>query len=98
MLDVCTGILVRDIDAQSSAVRSQGAYPTSPASPKLAQAPHVPAAGTWKDDVDLPTKFRKYVAKEESWLDRNLKEARYDLDSVDSVHLVLGSGQRIEKV
>jgi hypothetical protein len=98
MLDMCTGILVRDIDLQTPAVENQVVSPTSLVSPELAQPLDVPATGARDEDVDLRTKFRKYVAKEESWLDRNLKEARYDLDSVDSVHLILGSGPRIEKV
>jgi hypothetical protein len=98
MLDMCTGILVRDIDVQSPAVENQVVSPISPVSPDLAKPLDVPATGARDKDDDLRTKFRKYVAKEESWLDRNLKEARYDLDSVDSVHLILGSDLKIEKV
>jgi hypothetical protein len=95
---MCTGILVKDINVQRPAVGNQVVSPTSLVSPELAQPLDVPATGARDEDVDLRTKFRKYVAKEESWLDRNLKEVRYDLDSVDSVHLILGSDLKIEKV
>jgi hypothetical protein len=98
MLDMCTGILVRDKDAQSVVVEHSVASPTSLTSPKLARSPNVSVGGARNESVDLRTKFSEYIAKEEMWLHRNLKEARYDLDSVDSIHLVLGSGHRIEKV
>jgi hypothetical protein len=98
MLDMCTGILVRDMDAQSPVAERSVASPISLASSELEPPPNVPVVDAPKNEVDLRTKFRNYINKEEEWLNRNLKEARYDLDSVDSVHLVLGSEQRIEKV
>jgi hypothetical protein len=98
MYDMCTGILVRDMDAQSHVVAQSVVSPTSQVSPQLEQPPNAPMANAPNNSVDLRTKFHKYIKKEEEWLKSNLKEARYDLDSVDSVKFVLGSDRRIERV
>jgi hypothetical protein len=90
MLDMCTGILAKHADAHGRAVDGPTASSTSVR----------PIDSGVKDpkEANLRTKFRKYISEEESWLDENLKNARYDLDSEDSVHFVLGTGQRIEEV
>jgi hypothetical protein len=90
MLDMCTGILVRRVDARGHAIDD----------PIASSASAGPTGSGVKDseEINLRVKFREYISKEEGWLDKNLKDAGYDLDSVDSVRLVLGTGQRIEKV
>ncbi|TCD69752.1 hypothetical protein EIP91_006288 [Steccherinum ochraceum] len=48
-----------------------------------------------RDLPDLDYKFRPYVEKEEERIRNNLKEIRYDIDALDTVHVVAGPG-RIE--
>ena len=50
-----------------------------------------------KGTEDLRTKFQSYVAAEESRLQKNLEDIKYDIDSSDSVRLISGHG-RIETV
>lgn len=46
---------------------------------------------------DLEHKFLPYFLKEEERLKRNLQDIRYDIDALDTVHVVAGPG-RIETV
>lgn len=50
-----------------------------------------------RDLPDLEYKFQPYIEKEEERIRNNLKEIRYDIDALDSVHVVAGPG-RIETV
>jgi hypothetical protein len=82
------GMLVGDMDAFSLFKENLFTSRASLVSSELKQ----------RSGVDLRSKFSKYISEQESWLDAKLRAIWYDLDSMDSVHFVLGTKQRIEKV
>ena len=46
---------------------------------------------------DLNHKFQPYMFEEEERMRNNLKDIRYDIDALDTVHVVVGPG-RLETV
>jgi hypothetical protein len=101
MLNMCTGILLFD-DENPNPTDTLHRNPTDSASlgtqPDATRITSRPEVSSERSDEELRTKFRQYVAKEESWLAKNLEASRFELDGLDSVVLVLGSTRRIETV